>query len=214
MSGRGRPKRMTSSGKDGSSMAKRARKTTENEVEVVQLAGDSQPQSGITDSQASHKHPIIDFEQIIKDSALLPLPDTISTETEANVHDVISVPSQNLQFEEPTLRCGSDDMSVHVPLQICQKIWQNQYINIALLLKGNVELHELCTGGVVHISDKGLIETRPKITKEKVSDIEKWTDAFLIFSSIYLKQHPSKAQELLQYMSIIREAANRNVGLA
>lgn len=106
-------------------------------------------------------------------------------------------------------------MSAHVPTQIKQKIWQHQYINIALLLKGNVELQELCTGDLIHITESGNIETRPKITKEKVTSIEKWTDAFLIFSCIYLKKFPNKTQELLQYMSIIREAASRsNTGLS
>ena len=83
-------------------------------------------------------------------------------------------------------------------------------INIALLLKGNVELQDLCSGGILHITDKGQLESRPRITKDKVPTIDKWTDAFLIFSSIYLKKYPNKTQELLQYMSIIREAANRS----
>ena len=101
-------------------------------------------------------------------------------------------------------------MSAHVPLQLCQKIWAHQYINISLLLKGNVELQDLCSGGILHIMDKGQLESRPRITKDKVPTIDKWTDAFLIFSSIYLKKYPNKTQELLQYMSIIREAANRS----
>ena len=101
-------------------------------------------------------------------------------------------------------------MSAHVPLQLCQKIWAHQYINIALLLKGNVELQDLCSGGILHITDKGQLESRPRITKDKVPTIDKWTDAFLIFSSIYLKKYPNKTQELLQYMSIIHEAANRS----
>lgn len=183
-----------------------------DQVEVVQLAGASeQPQSGTNANTKDPHHSFVDFEQILRESALIP--ETSNYENaDAILLETDNLPS--LQFEEETLRCGSDDMSAHVPLQICQKIWQNQYINIALLLKGNVELHELCSGGLIHITESGTIETRPKITKDKVSTIEKWTDAFMIFISIYLKKHPSKAHELLQYMSIIREAATRNVGLS
>ena len=44
--------------------------------------------------------------------------------------------------------------------------------------------------------------------------IEKWTDAFLIFSSIYLKAHPDKASELLHYAYTIRECAVHKGGTA
>lgn len=41
-------------------------------------------------------------------------------------------------------------------------------------------------------------------------NIDKWTDAFLIYASVYLKKYPGKAQEILQYITIIREAASRS----
>ena len=44
---------------------------------------------------------------------------------------------------------------LHMYLCNCQKIWAHQHINIALLLKGNVELQDLCLGGILHIMDKG-----------------------------------------------------------
>ena len=60
----------------------------------------------------------------------------------------------------------------------------------------------------------GLVETRSKISRDKVTSIDKWTDAFLIFTSIYIKRYPSKCQELLQYISIIRKAASRSSSLS
>ena len=110
--------------------------------------------------------------------------------------------------EEPVnmLRCADDDLSAHVPKQLRQKIWENKYINIALLLKGNAELAEIFSGGLLHVID-GKIEARPKQTKEKVNSIEQWTEAFLIFMSIYLSRYPDKTQELLKYITAIRDAA-------
>ena len=110
--------------------------------------------------------------------------------------------------EEPVdlVKCADDDLSVHVPQQLKRKIWDNKYINIVLLLKGNAELAEICSGGVLHVSD-GKVEARPKQTKEKVNSIEQWTEAFLIFMSIYLSRYPDKTQELLKYISVIRDAA-------
>ena len=108
------------------------------------------------------------------------------------------------------MRLGSDDISSHLPYQICQKIWAHEYINLNLLLNGNVELQDFCSGGVLHITDKGEVESRPKVVKEKIKTIDQWTHAFLFFC-IYLHQkYSGKMKEILQYMSIVREAAARS----
>lgn len=87
---------------------------------------------------------------------------------------------------EDTLRLGGGDLFAHVPQQICQKIWSHKYMN--LLLKGNVEFQDFCSGGLLHITEKGLLETSPKAVKDKVTTIEKSTDAFNIFTYIYFKR--------------------------
>ena len=48
---------------------------------------------------------------------------------------------------------------------------------------------------------------------EKIQSIEKWTDAFLVFISIYGAAHPAKVLDLIKYMSTIRLGASRNRGL-
>lgn len=112
------------------------------------------------------------------------------------------------ESEEPNmLRCADDDLSAHVPLPLKQKIWSNKFINIALLLKGNAELSDLFSGGLLHVSEDGKIEAKPRLLKEKVGNIDQWSDAFLIFGSIYLFRFPDRVQEILKYMSIIRDAA-------
>ena len=59
-------------------------------------------------------------------------------------------------------------MSSHVPVQLCKKIWAHQYpINTALLLKGNLELQDLCSGGVFNITEKDQTVLRPKMIKEQ-----------------------------------------------
>ena len=89
-----------------------------------------------------------------------------------------------------------------------QTICEHKYVNIALLLKGNAKLAEIFSGGggdILYVSD-GKVEARPKQTKERVNSIEQWTDAIFIFMSIYLR-YPGKTQELLKYISAIRDAA-------
>ena len=111
-------------------------------------------------------------------------------------------------------------------------------INTALSLKDNIELQDLYTGGVVCITETRRVETRPKISRDKITSFDKWSDASLlvetwpkisrnkitsfdkwsdaslIFPSIYIKRYPSKCQELLQYISIIRQAASRSSSLS
>ena len=211
----------------------RSSKGTDEAVEILQFGngnhGDPDSHTSNSHEEGNAKQPtrpanpdtsnhpranFVDFEQIIRDSDISLQTSGRSQTSETNPN-VLNIPSNtqesfNLTRGEETLRLGGEDMSAHVPLQLCQKIWAHQYINIALLLKGNVELQDLCSGGILHITDKGQLESRPRITKDKVPTIDKWTYAFLVFSSIYLKKYPNKTQELLQYISIIHEEANRS----
>ena len=41
----------------------------------------------------------------------------------------------------------------------------------------------------------------------KIHGIEQWTDAFMIFMSIYTLNHSDETQHLLKYMSVIRLGA-------
>lgn len=215
-------------GGDATNRNKKAR--TEEAVEVVQLAGQagdggadfSSPSTSASQGKKNASVPtqhspsladFVDFEKVLADSDI---PLQTQTGIDPEVAQKSDRPPEILNFTggEETLRLGGEDMSSHVPHQLCQKIWSHQYINLNLLLKGNVELQDFCSGGLLHITDKGQIETRPKTVKEKVTTIEKWTDAFLIFTSIYLKRYPDKTQDLLQYMNIIREAAARSSSLS
>ena len=46
----------------------------------------------------------------------------------------------------------------------------------------------------------------------RITSIEQWTSAFLVFSSIYLMRHADRARQLLKYADTIRSAAFRRVG--
>ena len=84
---------------------------------------------------------------------------------------------------------------------------QHEYINLSILLKGAVELNDVQVESFLGLDKNGHIVPKPKLNIDKISSIEKWTDAFLIFSSIYTEAHPEHSQGLLHYIFIIREAA-------
>ena len=48
--------------------------------------------------------------------------------------------------------------------------------------------------------------------KAQVNSVLAWTDAFLVFTSVFLSAHPGRSQELLKYMHVIRTAAARFPG--
>lgn len=94
-----------------------------------------------------------------------------------------------------------------------RKIWLNLYVNLATLLKGGIELTNLFDSA----SQKTHSAADPFLSfpqNQPVSSILQWTDAIIIFTSIYLERHPNQMQGLLQYMSLIREAAHEHPGFA
>ena len=64
----------------------------------------------------------------------------------------------------------------------------------------------------MQLNSEGGIEMTTKICKEKIQSIEKWTDAFLIYTSVFLTALQDKAIELMHYMFLIREAASKQRG--
>lgn len=187
---------------------------------------DTNPGNVVTSSSNNVRAPVIDFEQILRESGIVNnQSENLQTQNAQNISVFPNVVSNNsgslgvgsgqsITDDIEAFRCGDDDMVAHVPHSICQKIWQNQYINIALLNKGSIELHALCAASVLSVNQDGTLEAKPKACNEKVATVEKWTDAFLIFMAVYLKKHPERTAEMLQYMSVIREAASRGGGMA
>lgn len=120
----------------------------------------------------------------------------------------------NMSTPVQAMRCADDSISVHVPEALRGSICRGEYTNLALLLKGALELNDLCTGGTLRLTAEGVIESRPKECKDTIRSIEGWTNAFIIYMSVYISVHTDKAAALLQYMYNIRDCAARQGGLA
>ena len=59
------------------------------------------------------------------------------------------------------------------------------------------------------LGEGGIIESRQPVCKDRIQNLEKWTDAFHIYMSIYLQQNTDKLQDMLQYISTVRGAASQ-----
>ena len=96
----------------------------------------------------------------------------------------------------------------HVSQTNRTKIVSGQYIDLAILSENtNSENNDK---QVVLID--GVLSTKEK-TKQTIHTIEKWTDVFIVYISIYTSAHPEKYQALLKYMHIVRLGASRINGL-
>jgi hypothetical protein len=96
-----------------------------------------------------------------------------------------------------------------VPVNLKQKIIAGKYIDLALLLSNSqASLSDKHT--VIDSHGKLLIE--PKQQHRQIVNIETWTDAFLIFTSIYCTAHLLKFQDLLKYIHCIRLGSKRCSG--
>lgn len=146
----------------------------------------------------------------------LPSPGMPATVTSTVLFNNPATTGSNLHCLAPVspIRLANDDLASHVPASLKARITKGEFINLALLLKGAVELADHCNSSVLKLNSDGALETSRKECKEKITSIEKWTNAFLIYASIYLQAFPDKTLEVIHYMYNIRECAGRQSGYA
>ena len=109
---------------------KSARVADDSEAEVVPVSLTANE----GDSSAGMDRRIIDFEALLRELGTLCNPKSVPKSS-----PLTHFP---LDVAERQIHLGSDEVSVHVPTAIAKKICLNNYINLALLLKGNIELTE------------------------------------------------------------------------
>ena len=94
-----------------------------------------------------------------------------------------------------------------MPAQIRDKIIKGEFIDINSLLE---------TGQVVSEQQKmSLVKWElvfQQVRKQKINNIETWTDAFINFIGIYCSVHTDRFNELLKYMYTIRIGSKRMSG--
>ena len=97
-----------------------------------------------------------------------------------------------------------------VPQQLKDKIKTYQYVELSALLSsgrgsGNENSLSVGSGGELFLKSTA--------DNQKYLNIESWTDAMLIFTSIFTAAHPIKCQDLLKYISNIRLGAKQHGGM-
>jgi len=90
-----------------------------------------------------------------------------------------------------------------------EKIINGEYVDLETLL---VSTHTEQSRAVV-IDSSGNLNLKQKVRK-KISDLNAWLDAILIYTSIYIKAHPNSANGLLKYIYNVKLGAARCAGFS
>ena len=113
-------------------------------------------------------------------------------------------------LSHPTpLQGASSELGLGVQQSTRDKIAQGLFVDMSVLLPGK---DNSPSGHKLGLSVDGQFMLTPN-SGRKITTIEEWSDAFLIFSSLYLATHPGETQAVLKYFSTIRLAAKRHLGL-
>ena len=174
MPGRGRPDKRKR-GTERQKAAKQSRIEVEA-PEILSLSPDEQTTDGPEKGNVTMPPMVAEFDSIF-----------------SNIDFTADTHTENVEW----VKCGSDDISSHIPIQLKQKI----------ILKGSNELSDLYSGGTLFINSRGSIETKVNTVRQSIRNIDEWTDAFLIYIAVMLTKSKNIGQELLKYMSVIRDAS-------
>lgn len=113
--------------------------------------------------------------------------------------------------DPPKLASVNSQIGFHVPSAVRQKIIDGQYVELGTLL--DIHSPPVNESRRLEVGPMGELMVKPPQSVKVINSIENWTDAFIVYSSIFLSGHPERSQELLKYMSNIRTAASRHSGL-
>ena len=103
-----------------------------------------------------------------------------------------------------------NELGVNISNTTKTKIINGQYIDLTLLLHSKIDVDDEVKQLAVK---EGCLVLDNKKSQSKISTIQQWTDAFLVYSSVYLTAHPNSATSLLKYMHTVRLGASRSSGL-
>ena len=85
-----------------------------------------------------------------------------------------------------------------------------EFVELYLLLERHIPYPT--TTYKLSMDNSGQLLLRDAKKKQQIASIMGWTDAFLVFSSVFVGAHPGRALELFKYMHIKRMPASRFAG--
>ena len=131
----------------------------------------------------------------------------------SGVQSTISFTCVNANGEsdyDPLPFCTFNDLDIFITDTSKQKIWNSEYIDLALLLRQNFCPNTDTMGTLTVVNNQLTVKIGAPRIKVPINSIELWTDAFINFTMVFSIKHQEKVAELLKYMTVIRVAAVNN----
>ena len=136
--------------------------------------------------------------QVIAFGALTSHPSTMPLTSSSISSLAVSTATSNAH-DYTAMSSVCDDLGMGVPKQIQEKIWNGEFVEFGSLLRpvrsGHVSNNpnECVLNFMVGTQESPAWQIRPHSPNVRITSIEQWTSAFLIFASIYLMRHPDHA---------------------
>ena len=100
-----------------------------------------------------------------------------------------------------------DSLGQGLSPHIKEKIWKGEFVDFGSLISKNLgSMNKLNQYALAVDGSSGSLMLKPSMYIKGVGSIDEWIDAFLVFASIYIQKHATRAIELLKYASIIKHA--------
>ena len=106
----------------------------------------------------------------------------------------------------------------HLSNSCIAAITNGEYVDLASLLPFSSLLRDHVTANShlkLQVGNEGLTIPLPSQAKRpKITGIDRWLDAFAIYSSVLLSSYPSRGVDLFAYQQLIRQSARKFPGMA
>ncbi|XP_078351960.1 uncharacterized protein LOC144636646 [Oculina patagonica] len=100
-----------------------------------------------------------------------------------------------------------------VPANYVKEIQSGEFFELSKLLPKNLSAFEDGDPLTLTMENSVIKVCKKANSSTSITDIEQWTTAFSTYMSIFIRKFPLRSQEFLQYMSVIRYAAQFHKGL-
>ena len=114
---------------------------------------------------------------------------------------------------KPNQQLDDDDVffhsTCHVESSLEDKCKKGQFVDLDKLLPKNMLFDDGPDQGLKMVNVNGSLILKPNEQSGKVTGIRSWDRAFRAYSTIYCRENPHRASEMLQYAAIINQAAQK-----
>lgn len=130
----------------------------------------------------------------------------LSVLNEVICFDTIESPS--CLSDPPSINSVHDDLAMHVPHLVKQKIMKGEFVELHTLLNKQADF-DTQESRVLFMN--GQLTLKPT-NATKITSIDAWLDAFFIYMSIYLSSHVDQTLNIIKYMANVKLGASRVSG--